>query len=248
MRIYLVTLFPEVMEAALLRGVLKKGCDAGRFSFDCIDLRQYGVGPRKQIDDAPFGKQSGMVIRADVVQSAVRAIPDYTQYPMILMSPSGTELTQSMPTAWSKGPGLILVSAYYEGVDYRIFDLLPIVPVSVGPYVVSSGDLPALILAEATVRLLPGVVGCMDNVADDSYVSPLLEAPTYTQPRMLESDPEAAVPDVLLSGHHQRIAAWKQQQALSATLFKQPGLLNTYQPSQAEQIMLLSTLKGKERI
>lgn len=248
MRIYLVTLFPEVMEAALLRGVLKKGYDAGRFSFDCIDLRQHGVGPRKQIDDAPFGKQSGMVIRADVVQSAVMAIPDYTKYPIILMSPSGTALDQTMPTEWAKGSGLIIVSAYYEGVDYRIFDLLPIVPVSVGPYVVSSGDLPALMVAEATVRLLPGVVGCMDNVSDDSYVSALLEPPTYTQPRALGADSEHAVPDVLLSGHHQRIADWKRHQALSATFFNQPQLLSTYQPSQAEQIMLLSTLKGKERI
>ncbi|MBD97521.1 MAG: hypothetical protein P8L47_01680 [Candidatus Marinamargulisbacteria bacterium] len=245
MRIYLVTLFPEAMRTALLRGVLKKGHDANRFSIECIDLRHYGVGPRNKIDDAPFGKQSGMVIRADVIQRAVMAIPNYSEYPIILMTPSGTQLDQGMAKAWSSQPGLIVISAYYEGVDYRIFNILPIIPVSIGPYVVSSGDLPALIVAESTVRLLPGVVGCMDNVIDDSYVSELLESPSYTQPRDLGPNTDLSVPEVLLSGHHQRIADWKRCQSLSATFFKQPRLLSTLQTSQADQAMLLSILKGE---
>lgn len=182
-----------------------------------------------------------MLIRVDVLYNAIRSIPGFSEAAIYYTCPKGNPLSQTMAKSIheSKRP-LIILSGFYEGIDDRLFDLFNIQRFSLGEVILSSGDAAAVALAEAVCRLVPGVIGDPDCVTEDSYVSGMLEHPQYTGPRVFQNIP---VPDILISGHHQRIATWKRQQSLGSTLFNNPNLFANAPPSSEDQALLTQLLK-----
>ncbi len=206
-----------------LKGIFKKAHDAGRFKIRFVQLREFATDRFSRVDDYPFGHRRGMILKADIIAEAISSIENYQDYRLLYTCPKGQVLTQSTLSAYLPPcPGIILLCGYYEGVDERIFTLFPFERISVGDVVLSSGELPALVVAEAIVRQLPGVLGNPESFADDSIISGVLESPQYTAPREFR---DLAVPEVLLSGHHGHIATWKRKESLRQTLFKKPHLL-----------------------
>ena len=241
MEIIFLTLFPEQCRQYFLKGIFGKKAEEGLFSCRFVDLRDFASPPHRKVDSYPYGKRQGMLLRADVIQQAIKSIDYYRDYRLLYMCPKGRQMDQAMVQDLSTQKGLIILSGYYEGVDERIFDLFDIERVSVGPLVLSSGDSPAALLAEATLRLLPGVIENPNSVADDSILSHRLEAPHYTAPVEVDG---LEVPDLVRSGNHGKIDAWKQAESLRDTLFKQPTLfLESNGISQSERDILTSIVK-----
>ena len=239
MKVIVLTLFPNEVGVLFQRGVLKRAIDADRFQFEVVDLRQFGSAPHYKVDDIPFGGGVGMVLRADIMANAIRSIEHYENYRILYTCPKGPRFNQGFATELSNESGIILISGYYEGLDERVFELFPIERVSIGDFVVSSGDLPALMIAEAVVRLLPGVLGNPNSVQQDSYLTGLLEHPQYTQPRSID---ESRVPDVLTSGHHQNIKNWQLTQSFKETLIRKPSLLANLNLNSTEQKILIDVI------
>ena len=182
-----------------------------------------------------------MLIRVDVLYNAITSIPEYESCQIYYTCPKGAPLSQGMATQIrDNNRSLIIIAGYYEGVDDRIFELLPIQRFSLGEVILSSGDAAAVALAESVCRLVPGVIGDPSCIDEDSYVSGFLEHPKYTAPRVFEN---IAVPDILLSGHHQKIAAWKRQQSLGCTLQHKPNLLVNASLSSEDRRLLTEFLK-----
>ena len=191
-----------------------------------VDLRRFGLGKSKQVDDYPYSDQQGMLIRADVLVSAIKSIDHYQDYQVIYMNPKGKTLDQEQLNAFKKTfKKVIIVSGFYEGVDQRFFDLFDVLCVSVGDYVLSSGDLPALVLAEGLLRLSDTYSKDSASIQSDSFVSGLLEPRRFTRP---ETVCGLNIPKILSSGHHQHIANWMKKDALKETLMYKPSLLCTY--------------------
>ena len=243
MNLYIITLFEEAVRAAFERSIFKRAIDNDVVALHCINLRDFSSDKFGRVDDYPYGKHEGMLLRADIVYDAVTSIPGYDQYPLLYPCPKGDLFSQSHASDWSKGPGLVWLPGYYEGVDARLFELLPIQAISMGNFVLSSGDLPALMMAEATVRLLDGVVGKSGSVANDSVISGLLEHPHYTKPATVHG---MDVPAVLTSGHHQAISDWREVESLRETLYNRPSLLASKSLDEAMQERLMSVFKEKE--
>jgi tRNA (guanine37-N1)-methyltransferase len=211
--------FPGPLSASLVGGAL----GAGVWSLDVRDLRDFGIGRHRAVDDTPAGGGAGMVLRCDVVAEAIDAARlDYSNLPLIYLSPRGEPLTQSMVRAFADGPGVMMLAGRFEGVDERVIEGRQIREVSVGDYVLSGGELPAMVLIDACVRLLPGVLGDATSTEDESFSAGLLEYPQYTRPRSWEG---RSIPDVLLSGDHQKIADWRRSQAEALTRQRRPDLL-----------------------
>lgn len=232
MDIKLITLYSEELEKFFLKGLFKKAFDRGLFSFECIQLRDFSVGKHQKVDDYPFGVRKGMLLRADVIRDAVCSIPDYESYDILYTCPKGETFDQSMAQSLSSKRGLILICGYYKGIDARLESLIPAKPVSIGNFVLSSGEMPALMMAEAVLRLIPGVVGNHACVEEDSVLSGLLYPPDYTAPRDIDG---IEVPEVLISGNHQRILSWRNVSALNATLMNRLDLLQTFEPTDKER-------------
>jgi tRNA (guanine37-N1)-methyltransferase len=217
-----VTLFPELfpgpLGASLAGGALKRGL----WSLDTVALRDFGLGRHRQVDDTPAGGGAGMVLRADVVAAAIDAARARAPgAPAIYLSPRGELLTQALVRELAAPPGVILLAGRFEGLDQRAVDARRLREVSVGDYVLSGGELAAMVLIDAVVRLLPGVVGQPESLAEESFKSGLLEYPHYTRPREWES---RSIPDVLLSGDHKRIAEWRRAEAERLTRERRPDL------------------------
>ena len=181
-----------------------------------------------------------MLLRADVLASAVQSVDRYKDYRILYTSPKGKPFTQALAKELSKEDGLIVIAGYYEGVDERIFHCFDIECVSMGDFVLSSGEQPALMIAEAALRLIPGVVGKAKSVEDDSIVTGLLEYPQFTTPRVVSGIP---VPPVLLSGHHKKIKEWRRVESLKETLYRRPSLLGTTNLSDQDKRFLEGILK-----
>ncbi|MEJ0058906.1 MAG: tRNA (guanosine(37)-N1)-methyltransferase TrmD [Terricaulis sp.] len=201
-----ITLFPEAFPGTLGLSLIGKALNEKRWSLDAIDLRTFGVGPHRNVDDTPAGGGAGMVIRADVAAAAIDSVPRNGR-PIIYLSPRGKQLSQEMAQAWSNGPGVILLCGRFEGLDERVIDARDMVEVAVGEAVLAGGEAAALVLLEACVRLIPGVLGNADSLAEESFSDGLLEHPHYTRPREWEG---RAIPDVLLSGDHSKIETWRR--------------------------------------
>jgi len=193
---------------------------AGRWSIEARDIREHGIGKHRAVDDTPAGGGPGMVMRADVVAASLDAAADDPR-PKLVMSPRGKPFAQRLAREWAAGPGLILVCPRFEGVDERVIEARGLIEVSVGDYVLSGGEIAALAILDACVRLLPGVMGKEESAAEESFESGLLEYPHYTRPRIWEG---RAIPDVLLSGDHAKIAAWRRAQAERITGERRPDL------------------------
>lgn len=223
------TLFPAMFPGPLgqslagraLAGRALAGPAAGEaWRLDVHNIRDAATDRHRTVDDTPYGGGAGMVMRADVLDRALG--PDDAR-PLVYLSPRGTPLNQARIRALAAGPGVRLVCGRYEGVDQRVLDARAMEEISVGDYVLSGGELPALVLLDACVRLLPGVMGAAVSANEESFSGPILEYPHYTRPAVWDG---RAVPDVLLSGHHASITAWRRDQAIALTQARRPDLLD----------------------
>ena len=215
-----LSLFPEMFPGPLGFSLAGKGLEAGLWALDVLDIRDFARDKHRSVDDEPFGGGPGMVMRPEVVDAALQAI-EGRPGPLICLSPRGAPLTQARVRALAEGPGFRLLCGRYEGIDERIFAVHPVEGVSVGDYVLSGGEPAALVLIDAVVRLLPGVMGNEESPSEESFESGLLEYPHYTRPARWR---DLEVPEVLLSGHHERIRAWRLEQAEQETKRRRPDL------------------------
>jgi tRNA (guanine37-N1)-methyltransferase len=222
-RATVLTLFPEVFPGPLGASLAGRALADGVWSLEARNIRDSATGRHRPVDDTPAGGGPGMVLRADVLARAIDAAsPPGDDRPRLLMTPRGAPLTQARIRALAAGPGVLIVAGRFEGVDERVIAARGLEEVSVGDYVLSGGEIAAMIVLDALVRLLPGVMGNAESAASESFAAGLLEYPQYTRPQVFEGEP---IPDVLVSGDHGRIARWRHEQALRITGERRPDLL-----------------------
>lgn len=223
-----ITLFPDAFPGVLGESLTGKALREGLWQLLPIDLRPFGEGRHRNVDDTPAGGGAGMVLRPDVMDRALRS--GRADLPKLFLSPRGRPLTQAMAQSLSQGPGVTLICGRFEGLDQRVLDHHQITEVSIGDYVLTGGELAAQVLIDATVRLLPGVLGNEASAEEESFSNGLLEHPQYTRPAIWEGH---AIPEVLLSGHHARIEAWRQAQSEALTRDRRPNLWRAWQKKAA---------------
>jgi tRNA (guanine37-N1)-methyltransferase len=225
MRIDLITAHPDLVRSPLEHSILLRAQRKGLVDVRVHDLRQYGEGRHRKIDDYPYGGQGGMVLAPGPLFAAVEAVLADWGAPgeVVYLTPDGEVLDQPMANALSMLPRLCLIAGHYKGIDQRVRDALVTREVSVGDYVLSGGELPALVLVDAVVRLLPGVLGDAQSALSDSFQDGLLDAPVYTRPPEFRGMP---VPEVLLSGDHERVRDWRDAERLRRTRERRPDLLD----------------------
>ena len=213
-----ITLFPEAFPGTLGLSLTGKALDLGLWRLDAIDLRTFGIGKHRNVDDTPAGGGAGMVLRADVVDAALRAAAGL---PVVYLSPRGRRFDQAMARDWAAGPGITLLCGRFEGVDQRVLDHHNIAEVSLGDFVMTGGEIAAQAMLDATVRLLPGVLGNADSAVEESFSDGLLEHPQYTRPAVWEG---REIPAVLQSGNHAEIAKWRRAEAERITRERRPDM------------------------
>ena len=222
-RATILTLFPEMFPGPLGLSLAGDALARGQWQCDARNIREFGLGKHRAVDDTPAGGGAGMVLRADVLADAIDAAstPDDPR-PRLLMSPRGKPLTQARVRALAEGPGALIVCGRFEGVDERVIAGRNLEEVSIGDYVLSGGEIAALVLMDACVRLLPGVMGHEHSGSEESFENGLLEYPHYTRPREWDG---RTIPDILLSGDHAKIARWRQEQSEAITRARRPDLI-----------------------
>ncbi|HEX4765841.1 MAG TPA: tRNA (guanosine(37)-N1)-methyltransferase TrmD [Lichenihabitans sp.] len=222
-RAAVLTLFPEMLPGPLGLSLAGDGLRRGLWACEAIDIRPFGLGRHRAVDDTPAGGGAGMVMRADVLATAVDAtiVPGDAR-PRLLMSPRGTPLTQARVRALVAGTGAVILCGRFEGVDERLIEARGFEEVSIGDFVLSGGEVAALALLDACIRLIPGVMGKDASGLDESFEGGLLEYPHYTRPRVFEG---REIPPVLLGGDHARIAEWRRAEALRLTRERRPDLV-----------------------
>ena len=221
-RATLLTLFPSMFPGPLGQSLAGDALARGVWSLQALDIRDQGLGRHRAVDDTPAGGGPGMVMRADVLAASLdAAVAADDPRPRLIMSPRGRPFTQSDARKWAPGPGLVILCPRFEGVDERVIEGRGLIEVSIGDYVLSGGEIAALAVLDACVRLIPGVMGKAESGTEESFESGLLEYPHYTRPREWEG---RAIPDVLLSGDHARIAAWRRAEAERITREQRPDL------------------------
>lgn len=236
MRIDVITLFPELFEGPLKAALLGKAIEQGVLEVEVTDLRPFGIGNYRQVDDAPFGGGPGMVMRCEPLFAAVESLRGKSSLSrVVLLSPRGRRLDQPLVRELAAAPDLTLICGRYEGVDERVSSALCTDEISIGDYVLSGGEVPALVLIEAISRMLPGVVGDWESVATDSFYAGLLGAPQYTRPAEYEG---MNVPDVLRQGHHAAIERWRRREALRVTQMRRPDLLEDIELTSEDRKLL----------
>ncbi len=241
LRIDILTLFPEMFSPVLGTSIPKRAAEKGLVSYHLTQIRDFAVGGHKSVDDRPFGGGPGMVMMCQTMFDAVRSVEsqDPRVATRIILTPQGRLFDQSLAEELAKKDRLLLIAGHYEGFDERIIEGLRPMEVSIGDYVLSGGELCAMVLVDAVVRLLPGALGAEDGAVDETFADGLLEYPQYTKPREFEG---MAVPEVLLSGDHGKIARWRLEQRRSRTQQRRPDLWQLYAEKNAE---LLETERRK---
>lgn len=218
-----LTLYPEMFPGPLGLSLAGKALGNGTWSLETTQIRDFGHGRHRAVDDTPAGGGPGMVLRADVMAAAVDSVsPPDDPRPRLMMSPRGQPLTQAMVREWAGGPGVVIVCGRFEGIDERVIEARGLKEVSVGDYVLSGGEVAAMIVLDAVVRLLPGVMGNDQSGETESFETGLLEHPQYTRPAVFE---DRSIPEILTSGDHGRIARWRREQAEKLTAERRPDLL-----------------------
>jgi tRNA (guanine37-N1)-methyltransferase len=225
-RASILTIFPEMFPGPLGLSLAGKALAGGLWGLDVVDIREHTTDRHRSVDDTPAGGGPGMVMKADVLARALDAAssPDDTR-PRLLMSPRGMPLTQARVATLSRGPGAVILCGRFEGVDERIIEGRNISEVSVGDYVLSGGESAALVLLDACVRLIPGVMGQSASAAEESFADGLLEYPQYTRPQTFEG---RSIPEILTSGDHAKVAAWRRAEAERLTRERRPDLWAAY--------------------
>lgn len=222
----IVTLFPEAFPGTLGLSLTGKALDQGRWQLETIDLRPFGEGRHRNVDDTPAGGGAGMVLRADVVaraldQAAAGTPADRSRWPVVYLSPRGKPFTQAKARAWAAADGITLLCGRFEGVDQRLLDAYAVEEVSLGDFVLTGGELAAQAMLDATVRLLPGVIGNAESLDEESHSHGLLEHPQFTRPQVWQG---LEIPAVLTSGNHAAVAKWRREQAEALTRDRRPDL------------------------
>ncbi len=218
-RASVLTLFPDMLPGPLGTSLAGRALEAQRWSLEVVDIRDFAADRHRSVDDMPFGGGAGMVMRPDVVDAALASVAD--DRPMVFLTPRGRPFAQSDARRLAAGPGVVLLCGRYEGVDQRVIEARGLDEVSIGDYVLSGGELAALVVLDAAVRLLPGVMGAAESAVEESFAGALLEYPQYTRPAAWQG---RRVPDVLLSGHHAAVAAWRHAEAERITRQRRPDL------------------------
>ena len=224
--IHFLTLFPEIFSPVLSSSLLGKAAEKNLVSYSTTQIRDFAFDKHHRVDDTPFGGGEGMLLKADVLfetWKSIEKLPAPQKSLTILLSPQGEPLTQSIAQDLATYSQLILVCGHYEGVDERFIEKCVDREISIGDYVLTGGELPALVIADTVTRLLPGVVGNERSIQEDSFEKGLLKYPQYTRPRVFEG---LEVPEVLLSGDHEKIKLWRQEQRVLRTKKKRPGLVS----------------------
>jgi len=221
----ILTLFPEMFPGPLGVSLLGKALANGLWSLEVRDIREHGLGKHRTVDDTPAGGGPGMVMRADVAAAAIDAVERQGR-PLIYLSPRGSRLTQARVRELSAGPGAILLCGRFEGLDQRVIAARGIEEISLGDFVLAGGEIAAMALIEASVRLIPGVLGDQASVEDESFAGHLLEYPHFTRPQSFEGTP---IPDVLTQGNHKEISKWRRVQAEALTKATRPDLWTLYE-------------------
>lgn len=224
MKISILTLFPEMCNAYLSESIIGRARAAGKVEIDCVDIRDYTKDKHRRVDDTPYGGGMGMIMQVDPVYDCFQAIceKDGTVPHLIYLTPQGKTLTQKRVVELSKFDNIALLCGHYEGIDERVIEELQPEEISVGDYVLTGGELPALILADSISRMLPGVLSNDECFEEESHFNSLLEYPQYTRPYEWHG---RTVPDVLLTGHHANVDKWRRQKSLERTFLRRPDML-----------------------
>jgi tRNA (guanine37-N1)-methyltransferase len=237
MRIDFLTLFPDLCRQVMSESIIGRAWQKGILDIACHNIRDYTENKQKQVDDAPFGGGMGVVMQAQPIHDCCVAVQKMhpAEGKVIYLSPQGKTLTQQKAVELSKLPRLILLCGHYEGVDERVLEELQVEEISIGDYVLTGGELPALVLADAVCRMIPGVLSAEECFTEESHFAGLLEYPQYSRPRVWK---DREVPEVLLSGHHKNIEIWRREQSIMRTFQKRPELLEKAQLTPKEQEFL----------
>jgi len=220
-RATVLTLFPDMFPGPLGISLAGKALAGGLWVLEARDIRDSATDRHRSVDDTPAGGGPGMVLRADILAAAIDAADAASERPRLLMSPRGRPLTQSLVRELAEGPGPLIVCGRFEGVDQRVIEARGLEEVSIGDYVLSGGEIAAMALIDACVRLLPGVMGKAESASEESFSAPLLEYPQYTRPQTFEGRP---IPEILTSGDHAKVAAWRKAEAEALTRARRPDL------------------------
>jgi tRNA (guanine37-N1)-methyltransferase len=224
-RASVLTIFPDMFPGPLAHSLAGKALAAHIWSLETHDIRAHAPDKHRTVDDTPAGGGPGMVMKADVLAAALDAMP-HDKHPRLLMSPRGAPLTQGRAAKLAHGLGAVIICARFEGVDERLIEARKLEEVSLGDFVLSGGEIAALALIDACVRLIPGVMGKEASAAEESFADGLLEYPQYTRPPVFEGEP---IPEVLISGDHAKVKAWRRAQAERLTRDRRPDLWAAYQ-------------------
>ena len=222
-RATILTLYPDMFPGPLGTSLAGRALAEGKWSIEARNIRDHAIDKHRTVDDTPAGGGAGMVLRADVLAAAIDAVADGR--PVLAMTPRGTPLTQRRVRDLATGEGAIILCGRFEGFDERIFEARPVEQVSIGDYVLSGGELGAMVLLDACIRLLPGVMGAASSGEEESFEEALLEYPHYTRPALWEG---RTIPEVLRSGDHAKIAAWRKQRSIEDTRLRRPDLIDRH--------------------
>jgi len=241
MLIDILTLFPGMFEGPFNESIIKRAIERGLVTIRIHNIRDWATDRHRTVDDYPYGGGAGMVLKPDVLVAAIEAVRGDDGY-VILLTPQGRVFTQQIARELAQKPHLVLVCGHYEGVDERVCQLAVDDEISIGDYVLTGGELAAMVVVDATVRLIPGVLGDQASLQEESHSSGLLEYPHYTRPAEFRG---LRVPEVLLSGHHAEIARWRRRESLRRTLERRPDLLEKA-PLTAEDLKLLEEIRAEK--
>lgn len=241
MKIHVLSLFPDMFTGVFGSSILKKAQEKGAVELAVTDIREYSENKHKQVDDYPYGGGAGMVLKPEPMFNAVEAITEGRKPRVILMCPQGERFTQKKAEELSKEEDLVFLCGHYEGYDERIREYLVTDEISIGDFVLTGGELPAMTVIDAVVRLLPGVLGQEDSHIQDSFSTGLLEHPHYTRPSDFRG---MKVPDILLSGNHAKIDAWREEQSFKRTLERRPDLLDAFELTD-KQMKIIEKIKNE---
>ena len=223
MRIDIITVLPEIIDGAINSSILKRAQDKGLVELELHNLRDYGIGKHRRVDDYPFGGEAGMVMQIEPIDNAIAHLKSQRDYDeVIFTSPDGEKFTQGAANQLSLMKNIIILCGHYKGIDFRIREHLITREISIGDFVLTGGELAAAVIADAVVRLIPGVIGDEQSALSDSFQDNLLAPPVYTRPAEYKG---WRVPDILLSGHDRKIDEWRIEQAISRTKKLRPDLL-----------------------
>ena len=243
MRIHILTLFPNMLSGPFSESIIKRAVDRGLVEIVLYNIRDYTSDRHHVVDDYPYGGGQGMVLKPEPIFAAVESTKNESEVPVILLTPQGRLFNQMVAEELAGYGEMILMCGHYEGVDERVREHLVTDEISIGDYVLSGGELAAMVIVDAVVRQLPGALGAEEAVREDSHSSGLLEYPQYTRPRVFQG---WEVPQVLLSGNHAEIASWRREQSIIRTLRRRPDLLERADLSREERMVSERMKRGEE--